>query len=241
MLTYDKKEIAVGCVVKDKDNSFRRVDYVGKEWIICANGTTTLEGARNTEKDGFSFSRDWIDFRQFTLVEYLPLGVYDKFGKEYHQFDEVEFDEKPSKVFKVFGAVKSRNGDGTDYIFLEWQEAGGGGGWNLVNSRFCNVLPHTPSLVGQEVKELRELLSKIRFTDFDVAICEGKFATKLSDKIIKDLAHAIATKFSPHYSVPSREEIQEVVSENLPLSNYVSYSALQKITDGVHNLITKRR
>ena len=149
MKSYDGKEIRVGCVLKSEISLFCRVDYVGKERIITADSKCTLKEARNTEHEGTSWSQEEINEAKLTLVEYAPLGVYDEDGREYHEYDEVEFQ---SEICKVFGAIKSKNGDGRDSILFEKNDAVGGGGWLYHYSKGFSILPIKPSFIGKEVE-----------------------------------------------------------------------------------------
>ena len=152
MLSYDGKEIAVGCVLKCKDNWYRRVINVGNKKIITASSFINLEEARNTDSVGSHWTQEEINTHKMTLVEYAPLGVYDKNGKEYHQFDEVEY---AGKNCRVFSAIKSRNGDGVGYILMErldWR-----GGWDITYSNYLQILPlQELSLVGKEATVILE-------------------------------------------------------------------------------------
>jgi len=132
-----KVDFAVGDVVNNEGDNFRRVVFVGKEMIITASCCSTLKDAQETEGSGFSWSQEEIDRFEFLIVKRRPLGVYDKNKNEWHYGDRDE------QGRFVFDGIKSRNGDEGNYILVEDRRLTNG--WRSQISSYHTITP-SPSI-----------------------------------------------------------------------------------------------
>jgi len=117
------KEIKRGCILKDKDGDFRRVDYVGSERIITARMYEDFEKTEQSSYFGTSWKQDEINDYKLTIVAYRKLEVTDKNGHDLRENDEVKV---CSSIVTIFEGIKSKNGDGRDWVLYYTSSFDGG-------------------------------------------------------------------------------------------------------------------